>query len=422
MITTNRFFRKYLGFCLVWGVMGVVFGDELVAFQDYLQIQRSLIDRRFDQEVDGIRNMYVGSISNLVTRASNDGDLDRVLLLRETIARFEREIPTPVGPPLSEDPGFQHLETTWQRLFDEQRAIRAERLLQLYRGYDSALEQLQRRLTRDGEIEAAMEVQTARRAVTEDPEVAEMRALLEAREALREAAREADDPSAHETAGPPILTILQASLALHLRFDRADRMRDRTRDSSRNRNDGELLGGPEVVAEGRHGGAMRFNGRGARVRVGNDRSLQITGDQTIAFWIHPSAFDVRRNPIEKAYGGEGTITLEVDGTLNYYYGPAGQNQHPYQGFKLNEAIPLGEWTHLTVVRDLENRKLRWYVNGVKKAEADAQFPVASASERDLTIGRGYAGAFAGMLDEVMIFSVALSDQQVRRVYQAVGGR
>src|SRR6185436_4342585 len=72
-----------------------------------------------------------------------------------------------------------------------------------------------------------------------------------------------------------------------------------------------------------HGGGsgytLRFDG-GDYVDVGNPQALRITGNQTIEFWIKPANFANRQNPYAKAYAGEGTITLEPDGSLNYYYG------------------------------------------------------------------------------------------------------
>jgi hypothetical protein len=36
--------------------------------------------------------------------------------------------------------------------------------------------------------------------------------------------------------------------------------------------------------------------------------------QNLALWVRPSNFSARRNPINKAYGGEGTLTIETSGS------------------------------------------------------------------------------------------------------------
>ncbi|MDH3293603.1 MAG: S8 family serine peptidase, partial [Acidimicrobiia bacterium] len=49
------------------------------------------------------------------------------------------------------------------------------------------------------------------------------------------------------------------------------------------------------------------------VTVANDGSLQLTGDSSFELWLRPDDVSVRRNPLAKAYAGEGTITQETDG-------------------------------------------------------------------------------------------------------------
>ena len=86
------------------------------------------------------------------------------------------------------------------------------------------------------------------------------------------------------------------------------------------------------------GNAMQFNGTpgiansGGYINIGNVPSMKITGNQTIEMWIKPYGFSYRQNPYNKSYGGEGTITLEPAGNLNYYYGTNGSDGGDYQEF------------------------------------------------------------------------------------------
>lgn len=389
--------------------------SNLAEFKTVFEARRELILHRDARESQTVREMFANSLAPLEEAATSAGNLDRVLHIRSFRSELLQGGAPEPHPSLLEDPAFQRLHETWLRLQREQQQQRDEQLRDLHASFDQALEQLQRRLTREGEIEKALEVQNTRTRLREDPEHQALLARLEANRREASAGSPRGQPP-----GQPVLATLAPAIALHLSFDRVERMRGRTPDSSRFRNHGEV-DGAEWVAQGRRGGAIRFGGRNARVVVGNDASLQITGNQTIALWIHPEAFGVRRNPLEKAYGGEGTLTLEVDGTLNYYHGTAGRNAPPYQGFRLERPIPLNEWTHLTVTRDFTEGKLVWYVNGEAVNEAATQFQEAAASRSPLVLGTGYAGPFQGMLDEVMIFSQALAPGQVRALYQAVGG-
>ncbi|MHC4506099.1 MAG: protein kinase domain-containing protein, partial [Planctomycetota bacterium] len=182
------------------------------------------------------------------------------------------------------------------------------------------------------------------------------------------------------------------------------------RDWSGKGNHGELKGAK--WATGRVGGALRFEGGGACVELGNGPSLQVTGDQTIAMWICPKSLGRRQSLYAKCYGGEGTITLERDGTLHYFYGTSGTRGAPYAGFRITRALPAASWTHLVIVRDLKNRKLRWYADGIETDTGRARFTSARASDLPAYLGRGYVGGFEGLLDDVRVYDRVLSHDEI----------
>ena len=200
-------------------------------------------------------------------------------------------------------------------------------------------------------------------------------------------------------------------------------------------NHGKAAGGVGFAA-GRVGQAFKLDGKDDHINCGNGKSLQITGSQTIAMWIKPDRLGVRQNPIAKAYGGEGTMTLEPTGELSYFYGTSGMNlgSGRYAVFSTfgqaadtstgackvysvrKTTIKVGQWTHVALVRDLVAKRIRWYVNGDLVTEAAASIPAAKASNLSLLIGKGYvASNFAGLIDEVAIWNRALRAQEVRVV-------
>lgn len=169
------------------------------------------------------------------------------------------------------------------------------------------------------------------------------------------------------------------------------------------------------------GCSLEFDGSNDHVDLVNPSTLQITGNQTISIWLYPYNFSARRNPYAKAYGGEGTITQEINGTVNYYYGTCGGNCSPYQGFTMTSFLRLNEWNHLVLVRDLTNMKLKWYKNGAKTNEINAFYAFATASALNAYIGRGYVSYYYGLIDEARIYSQALSSAQIQKLY-AQGAR
>lgn len=160
----------------------------------------------------------------------------------------------------------------------------------------------------------------------------------------------------------------------------------------------------------------KFDGNNDYISITNNAQLQIVKDQTYCAWVKPTSFHNRRNIIEKAYGGEGTITQEADGTLSYYYGTNGGNGSPYQGFESNRSLRKNYWNHICVVRDLNNMKLYWYIDGNLTNSTNANFSQAVASTKNIHIGKGYAGYFKGNIDEVEIYNIALDDRAVKDIY------
>lgn len=170
----------------------------------------------------------------------------------------------------------------------------------------------------------------------------------------------------------------------------------------------------EITIPGPSGQYLRFNGDDAHVNLGTPTALQITGSQTVEFWVKPDRLGIRQNPYEKAYGGEGTMTIETGGDINYFYGTNGGNALNYQGVNSVAALRTGEWAHVALVRDFESSppRIRWYFNGVLTSEVEAQYLPATAGSLDFRIGTGYTNGFAGSLDEFRVWNVARSGAEI----------
>ncbi len=190
-------------------------------------------------------------------------------------------------------------------------------------------------------------------------------------------------------------------------------------------NDGTYVSGYTLNQGGATGDgdlAVLFDGSAGAggVTVANSASLQITGDQTMEAWLYPTSFVQRRNPISKAYGGEGTITQEISGALNYYYGTGGGNTTPYTNCGSGTALALNVWSHVVVVRS--STTISWYVNGVPTNTCANPYGAVTASTNALAIGSGYTGwKYDGRIDEVAIYNTALSAARVQAHYLAAPG-
>ena len=169
---------------------------------------------------------------------------------------------------------------------------------------------------------------------------------------------------------------------------------------------------------GKIGGADLFTGPNTAypssggITCGN---VSVTGAQTIEMWVNAANLSARRNPINKAYGGEGTFIFETDGRSAFYHGTSGGDASPYQ----THVSPVGtiktsQWIHLAHVRDQADPwLLRWYVNGQQvSAIPTAYTNTVKASTRALTLGKGYSSCFNGLLDEVRVSTAAYSSNRI----------
>ncbi|MBA3698540.1 MAG: LamG domain-containing protein [Planctomycetes bacterium] len=167
---------------------------------------------------------------------------------------------------------------------------------------------------------------------------------------------------------------------------------------------------------GPFGIALEFDGTG-QIDVGNPKQMQIAGNQTIAFWMWTAVLDLRRNPYNKSYTAEGTMTLEPSGVVNYFYGP--QSTGPYDSVGMNIAVTPKTWIHLAVVRDFTSKTVTWYRNGKAINTVATVYATASISNQPLLIGNGYTGnGFIGQLDDVAVWPRALSAPEVLGLYSA----
>ena len=195
-------------------------------------------------------------------------------------------------------------------------------------------------------------------------------------------------------------------------------------DMTGNENNGTLINGPTYNST--NGGSINFDGSDDYINIPNTTSLQVTGDQTLVFWVYPQRRDRRQNFYNKAYGGEGTITYEPDGSMYYFWGTAGSDAFPYQGVGTYGApmLTLNIWYFVVLVRELStpSKTVKWYINGVLNSTTTAAYTSATAGTSPITIGKGYAGSFLGKIGLVSQYNRALSQSEITQNFNATRSR
>jgi len=161
------------------------------------------------------------------------------------------------------------------------------------------------------------------------------------------------------------------------------------------------------------GSSVGFDGDDV-VDVGDVSGL--VGDVSFELWLKPSDLSVRRNPLAKAYSGEGTITQNTDGSLSFYHGSGGGNTSGWQSFKTASVLPPGVWSHVVVTRS--GSTVTWFVNGVQDSQRTSVV-AASSSSLPLLIGDGYVSGYDGGIDEVAVYGRALTLGEVAAHYTSM---
>lgn len=206
-------------------------------------------------------------------------------------------------------------------------------------------------------------------------------------------------------------------------------------DSSGNGNVATLSGFADLSSVWTNGwinGALAFNGDGSgqdvvavpNVGVAAPANLDFSASPafTLTAWINGSAAQAAGAGIiaKGTNGGGEQYVLEVTNG-NYCFYVVDTNLAVYTA---QTAIPPnGGWQHLAAVLNATNGLMECYINGLFAASAVAPYSLQTNSQ-PLSIGNrqlgsgGYGYDFTGLLDDVRVYSRALSSVDVQALYDA----
>ena len=204
-------------------------------------------------------------------------------------------------------------------------------------------------------------------------------------------------------------------LALYMSFDNVSG--DTVKDESKNGNSGKIVKASTAKGKGKYGDAMEFNGKDSHVLIKSSDSLSISGEVTISVWVNwKDAGDgwlcVLANG--KQGGPWENYGLFVNRGSKYFYFTTSlekEGAHKVRNSGNNTTQP-GKWIHCVCTYDGKTAKI--YVNGKLKKE-DPVGGQLIGGKQDLRIGHrlGSGHWYNGLIDEVTIFSVALTAAQAK---------
>jgi hypothetical protein len=185
------------------------------------------------------------------------------------------------------------------------------------------------------------------------------------------------------------------------------------KDQSGNGLDGVIVGGAEWM-EGIRGGGMYFNGVDSYVNLGNNPAFDIVNGITLAAWVAP--LDVANGQdnewIDK---GDHAWALKEKGDGNFEFFIYDGNWF-YPWFMMDGSYN-GAWNHFAGTFD--GMMLKMYVNGdsVQSMEHEGLIDI---STYEVHLGHNSEVVdrfFEGQLDEVMIYNKALTNEEIKSIYE-----
>ncbi|HEY3321932.1 MAG TPA: autotransporter-associated beta strand repeat-containing protein, partial [Planctomycetota bacterium] len=180
-------------------------------------------------------------------------------------------------------------------------------------------------------------------------------------------------------------------------------------DSTPNGNTGVLSGGTSWVAGKVGAQALQVDGINGYVSNAAVNGLAATGNvaHTITAWVKVNAYPAVRSWIA-------LFGPAANGSHHWLLLPTGATQlGVYGGNQLAPTLPLGQWKHVAMTSD--GTTLRCYIDGVLFGSVAANFNYPAGKPLAVGQPQGADNYFNGIVDDLRIYSRALSSAEVAAV-------
>ena len=164
--------------------------------------------------------------------------------------------------------------------------------------------------------------------------------------------------------------------------------------------------------------SMAFDGTGSYMNVTSDPLKDGATNFSFSTWVKKDAAATFNHTILQSWQSPAWLLFRyVSGThLHLYFGSTTRLvDETLSSLGLNN----NNWNHIAVVNDYDNSKLKIYVNGDLKYTRSSTQVAYQSNTSPLQIGGGtYPNYWNGEIDEVGIFNRALTESQVKLIYDA----
>lgn len=194
-----------------------------------------------------------------------------------------------------------------------------------------------------------------------------------------------------------------------------------TPDVTTNGTDGDVEGATVVAGSPASENAFHFNGSNQRVVMGNPGLLNFEGAITLAAWINPETFDGTQSVLSHGYtlSPQGEVAIRI---VNGNYQIGSWDGVRYAAMAAAPVADLNSWVHLAGTYD--GTTWRLYRNGVEIAAQPANTGSLLVNAGWAIGGRADGGDrfFQGAIDDVLIYNVALTPDQIAQLASGTLGQ
>jgi hypothetical protein len=190
------------------------------------------------------------------------------------------------------------------------------------------------------------------------------------------------------------------------------------KDGSGNGNDGTVHGAS--LTEDRFGNAdsaYKFDGIDDYIEIPKGHKLNITGPLTLSAWVNPISYDTTKSNEKTIVWGQVSYYLSLyrpqKSLANYRYGVSNAGYH----HTTENSVPIGKNTLITGVWD--GQTLKQFINCKLVNTVENVKGIATSTRGVVRIGKeDYWGnrAFNGTIDDIRIYNRALSESEIKTLY------
>jgi hypothetical protein len=388
---------------------------DLAGYRAIYQRELNAIDSAFAASRAVASGRYGSNLVALAASFQKEGDLQNLTTVHAEQESFSTRGAVAGALPNTAPPALRRLQASALEELGNAERAKAKKLLDLTSGYLATLEKLKIRLTKNNEIDKALEAKAEIEAVRASQDVPAAAALLDAyrpKAAPAIPAAPPKPPAAPTIKDPGLPDNFKTGLILYYGFATKDSADD---DGSGKRNRARVRGA-SWTANGVQGGAMEFEGRGDYIESSEPVDIRGAAPWTISCWaqLGPRVghFD-NFISIGKSFRPQGIVGLaRAPGTQ-----AINVNLWSEKNFSVNSGADLGSGFH-HLAASYDGSRLSVFVDGDKRI--DRGFDLSIEEEPVYIGGRtgGFDGQYlTGVIDEVMVYNRSLADSEIKALYR-----